>query len=85
MTSAARISCIVPFCRRTVAAAKIAPFAEHICPDHWKLVGRRVKWIRRRLKAKAERIGWNPAMQVLEARTWARAKRQAIEGAAGIA
>jgi hypothetical protein len=85
MTGADRVPCIVPFCRRTMAADKLAPYREHICMIHWRAVSARTKWIRRRVKAKVARIGWTPAMQVLEGRTWDRAKRQAIEAAGGIA
>ncbi|MGH6782338.1 MAG: hypothetical protein ACREB5_09560 [Sphingomonadaceae bacterium] len=38
-----RISCCVPFCRRTVAADRIAPSDEWICGTHWPQVPKKVR------------------------------------------
>lgn len=43
MTGAARIGCCVPFCRRTIGAAKLAPNSEWVCGKHWPLVPKRLK------------------------------------------
>lgn len=40
-----RLTCCVPFCRRTCRNEK--GFSEWICPDHWRLVSRRTKRRRR--------------------------------------
>ena len=67
-----RLACLVPGCRHTTAR----PFREWICADHWRLVDRRMKQLRRR----AERRG-----RLAIARWfWENIKRQAIERAAGI-
>ena len=80
-----RIPCIVPWCCRTVASKNLpAAHCESICGRHWRLVDPRVKWILRRIRAKARKIGWTPTLQLLEHRNWIRAKRQAIERAMGI-
>ena len=51
-----RISCCVPYCRRTVAKDRIDPHNEWLCQKHWRLVPRAVK-AKKRL---ADRI-WNRA------------------------
>jgi hypothetical protein len=51
-----RIPCIVPYCRRTTAADRIAPNNEWICQIHWRLVPATVK----RRKRLADRI-WDRA------------------------
>jgi hypothetical protein len=38
-----RISCCVPYCRRTVAKGRIDPHHEWLCRNHWRLVPRVVK------------------------------------------
>lgn len=74
-----RIPCCVPFCRRTRAAEKLAPWSEFICSDHWRLVDRR----RRRVYAKAKRK-LADRVQLLNW-LWERLKAEAIEKAVGIA
>jgi len=51
-----RIRCVVPFCQRTIAAAKLEPDNEWLCQIHWRLVPATVK----RRKRLADRI-WNRA------------------------
>jgi len=72
--------CCVPFCRRTTRRE----FDEWVCGRHWRLVDERVRALRGRVKRKANRIGWTPALIALDMRLWTRAKAQAIERAAGL-
>lgn len=51
-----RLPCCVPFCRRTIAAEKIAPNTEWICGRHWPLVSRKLKAEYRLAKRRARRI-----------------------------
>ena len=47
---AARLTCCVPFCRRTRGDRKNSPVTEGmewVCADHWPLVSRRTKAFRR--------------------------------------
>jgi hypothetical protein len=71
-----RLSCVVPFCRRTVAGSSLARGAEWICSEHWRSVSRRTKLIKRR----AERHG----RYRLARMAWVRCKAEAIEAAGGI-
>lgn len=78
-----RIRCVVPFCGRTTAAAKLAPDDEWICCNHWPLIPANVKRAYRRCcrryKAKPTHLLWK-----CRGMLWRRCKRAAIEGAAGI-
>jgi len=73
-----RITCCIPFCRRTTAAAMLAAKGhdEWICSKHWPLTNR--SW-RRRLSLFRRR-----GRADLEARMWIRLKQQAIERALGL-
>lgn len=94
-----RIPCIVPFCRCTADARKFSADTEIICAKHWRAVSadtkaryRTVK--RRKLKIwklindpRAARKPGGPTYyraQDAVQRTWERAKREAIERAAGL-
>jgi hypothetical protein len=95
-----RISCCVPYCRRTTSAE----FREWVCGKHWPLVSRQTKATLRTAKARARRIlrskpqyreYWklppgSPArlsavsMWARLDQAWANCKREAIERAVGI-
>lgn len=80
MTHGRRISCIVPFCRRTRGDRKgdpITPGMEWICAEHFRPIDRAMKRIYRRA---IRRDRCSPAT----ARIWRRLKRAAIEAAAGL-
>lgn len=47
-----RISCCVPFCRRTTR--NDGTFSEWICGKHWRLVSRKAKLFKRRCEAAYE-------------------------------
>lgn len=51
-----RITCCVPFCRRTIAAEKIAPHKEWVCSVHWAGVSRKLKAEYNLAKRRARRI-----------------------------
>lgn len=83
MSSSGRISCIVPFCRRTIAVSRLPEGYEWICGKHWSAVPRHL----RRRKSQAERIAKRtnrPAAWRLTGLIWERCKREAIERAMGI-
>lgn len=75
-----RMACQVPGCRRTRGQRKgeppLTPTTEWICGDHWRMVPREL----RRLLFTARRR----RRQRLHALAWRRAKRAAVERAAGI-
>lgn len=48
-----RSSCCVPFCRRTTAA--FPPGHEWVCGEHWRLVDRALKALRRKFRLRYER------------------------------
>jgi len=92
-----RVRCCVPFCRRTRAPQD--RFAEYICPAHWAAVDRRLRRLHAACKRAANKATWrnprwgwavgapDPVAEkavAREARVWEKAKRQAIERAAGI-
>jgi len=80
-----RTPCLVPFCRRTSGRdAFWGDACEFLCGKHYPLVDKRLRWLRGRVKAKARRLGWTPALIALETRLWARAKAQALDRAAAI-
>lgn len=56
-----RIGCLVPGCRRTIEAAKLA--AHHnawICPKHWALVPKGLKRAKARHEREFRRHGFYP-------------------------
>lgn len=53
---AGRVCCCVPFCRRTIAAAKLAPHIDWVCQLHWALVPRKLKRAYRADRARCRRI-----------------------------
>lgn len=85
-----RIACCVPFCRRTRGDRKGWPLTEGdewICQDHWPLVSKTIKKRRAKLRRYLKRLRPGPKVgRVLDIddRLWAKAKKQAIERAAGI-
>lgn len=68
--------CIVPFCNHKRKCED--PHSEWICGEHWRLVPRRLKRLKRRAKAKhkPEAVQWF---------IWRMCKKTAIERAGGIA
>lgn len=80
-----RIACVVPGCRRKRGQRKgeppITEHTEFICRDHWALVPRSLKLLRRRLR---RRHGDRPRGWVADRRIWGRMRRHAIERAAGL-
>jgi len=81
--TAARITCCVPFCRRTTRNDEA--FVEWICGDHWKLADKPRRRVWGRVKGRWRRYGPPAAAPYIEHRLWASLKRQAIERAVGIA
>lgn len=55
MTSSGRISCCVPFCRRTYRNDE--GFAEWICAPHWRGVPLRYRRFRRKVRAAHDAAG----------------------------
>lgn len=97
--SGARLQCCVPFCSRSRGDWKgdpVSKYSEWICADHWRLVDRRLKTIRRRILQRAEFImGGDDYKRGLvhrraitaigsNARIWTKMKAQAIERAMGM-
>ncbi|TAA54585.1 hypothetical protein [Shinella sp. JR1-6] len=83
-----RLSCCVPFCRRTVDRQKLdAGHNEWLCHIHWKLVPARLKRRRAKLRRLAKRTG-DPArlarIHRADDAAWAACRAKAIEGAAGL-
>ncbi len=78
-----RVPCLVPFCRCSTAAARIAPNNEWVCARHWRAVPERLKLRYRaakRLARRRERSGtW-----ALAGKVWARCRSAAVEAAGGI-
>lgn len=85
-----RLSCCVPFCKRTRGDRKNDPLTsgmEWLCQDHWKLVPARLKRRRaklRRIEKRSNDLCIEFRAEEADARVWAACKRKAIEGAAGI-
>lgn len=85
-----RLSCCVPFCKRTRGDRKndpLRPGMEWLCQDHWKLVPARIKRRRakiRRIETKTDDqcVAWR--CEDADNRAWDICKRYAIERAAGI-
>lgn len=99
MTAPGRLTCCVPFCRRSTGKA----YGEWICGDHWRLVAKRTKARHRQsqrillrsrerfnaayLAAGDHRLaqhGRVMAAQALSSALWERCKAEAIERAAGV-
>ncbi|TPL40635.1 hypothetical protein [Mesorhizobium sp. B2-4-6] len=95
-----RVACSVPHCRRTRRAlpdlitVERGDYAdgdtvttdiaeEWICADHWRAIPPATRQLHAAAKRKAKRVKTLMALLVF-LRVWNRAKRQAIEGAAGI-
>jgi hypothetical protein len=70
--TAARLLCLVPFCRRTTRAGR---FLEWICPDHWRPIPTRTKALYTRMKRRRPEVA---------ERMWSRLKASCIEIAAGV-
>ncbi len=93
-----RISCCVPFCRRTYRNDE--GYAEHLCGNHWRLADKYLRRRRGKLEHRYRRKFGNTAFweypagspERLEAvkldricgKAWEACKKQAIERAAGI-
>lgn len=80
-----RISCQVPFCRRTLRNDE--GFLEWVCPKHWPLVPREMKARLRSVKRRVRKLQDRPeayarALKLLD-QTWARCRDTAIERAGG--
>lgn len=81
-----RTGCVVPFCRHETTTMP----GEWICAEHWRLVPRGMKDVRRRLLARWKRRGlWTAGRKgalrsrVLD-RLWKRMKDAAIARAMGL-
>lgn len=77
----ARVPCCVPFCRRTIVNKN--GWSEWLCPDHWRLVSRKIKALRAKVRHE-KKFNRHAHGFDLDAWLWREAKRQAIERAAGI-
>lgn len=82
-----RLSCRVPFCRRTAKQERLPSADEWLCAVHWPLVSKTIKRRRakiRRMLSKTfdpDRIG---RLHYADHLLWSQAKKQAIERAVGI-
>jgi hypothetical protein len=82
-----RITCVVPFCRRTRGDRKgdpITPDMEWICGDHWRLVERNRRRAYGRHRRRWRRFSPEGAEDRATWRLWSWLKRRAIERAAGL-
>lgn len=93
-----RVSCIVPFCKRTISAEKYGDDVEFICRPHLKFVSRETRERKRQIDRRIRKLtrlfdkgDRRPALfrlaeraEQLSNEVWERCKREAIEGAAGI-
>ncbi len=66
-----RMGCCMPFCRRTVSRDK--GYKEWLCPNHWRMVPKRLKWLKRRVEARA-RKNPTPYNQQWADRIWQKCK-----------
>lgn len=80
--AAGRITCCVPFCRRT--RLNDQGWDEWLCGDHWRGVPRAMRRVHGRYMRRRRR-GVLPNPTRAGDRVWRRLKRAAIERAAGIA
>lgn len=71
--TAVRLTCVVPFCRRTRSAPRLY---EWICGDHWPAVPLMTRRVLARAKRRRDRETFDLA--------WRRCKAAAIEIAAGV-
>lgn len=88
-----RLSCCVPFCRRTTKRVadqvyienhfRVDLFAEWICSEHWRHVSDRTRRLHSMAKRRLRKFKDLKNLKI-GARLWARCKREAIERAAGI-
>lgn len=93
-----RISCCVPFCRRTCRNDE--GYVEHLCGKHWRLADKHLRRRRGKIERRyrrrfgntgfweypagsSERIEAVRLWRLLD-RLWERCKKQAIERAVGI-
>lgn len=84
MSNEDRLSCCVPFCRRTIARSRLpAGAAEWICGKHWPAVPRHLKRRKRQIERIAKRTG-RPTACRLAGLIWQRCKAVAIERAMGL-
>ena len=82
-----RIPCLVPFCRRSAPLERFSLSEEIMCGAHWRLVDRSLRRRDarlRRLLRRARNEAVEDRVYDLLSRVWSRARRQAIERAAGI-
>lgn len=85
-----RLSCCVPFCRRTRGDRKgdpLTPTMEWLCQDHWLLVPERLKRRRTKLRRLARRTPDPTRLARInraDTAAWKACKAAAIERAAGI-
>lgn len=79
----ARIPCVVPGCRRTHLPLD-PTHNECICAKHYPTTDKRRRALLARVRRKAKRIGWTPALRRLEGTLWLALRAQAIERAMGI-
>jgi hypothetical protein len=78
-----RMSCCVPFCRRT--RKDDGRFSEWICPKHWKPVPTRLKALKKACDRRVRStLGLAHEERERANRIWDRCKRAAIEAAGGI-
>lgn len=79
-----RTPCCVPFCGRTAPASN--GWSEYLCGVHYRLADASLRQRRRFIRARWRKAsGWRAERFLrMDERLWERAKRQAIERAAGI-
>lgn len=80
MTKPDRISCAVPFCRRTT---KRTDFEQWLCPDHWPLIPKVKRQVYGRYLRRWRRYG-DAAYGAAANRIWRALVRTAREAAGGI-
>lgn len=78
-----RISCAVPYCRRTAPADKFEPGSRIICGKHWRLGDERPRRAYSLAKKRLKATGLERYLRIVH-NCWERVLRQAIERAAGI-
>ncbi len=82
MTKAGRISCVVPFCRRTAPAEPgDGADTEVICGKHWQLAPLKMRRVLRRIERRAEAEGRTLELAIRHWRCWDRIKRAVQEAA----
>lgn len=73
---AERLSCCVPFCRRTRPAGE---YSEWICAKHWRHVDQRLRWLHRSWTRRLRREPENDEWRFHYDRVWSKCKAEAIE------